>query len=320
VCTSFAHARACQRARSAVQGPLLEAVCAECCKVALSNATLTAVGNLGGTDRLGGKAALDVRSSTLHGMALEAAADVTVSFITSRCGDCTIKSSALATNMVIVNSQFDPALNETLQRSFASCKELQGRGVCDRSAICTDQPSGGRNCSCPFGFKAGTNEDGSECIDLCALAREATVSADSIILKPDGANLVNESANLRFSNFARAYSRGLSLRLVPKNGTRDASLADASELVKTSITTAGLYELQLRSMAPESGSTAICPLVDNLQVQCTPGLSAADADGTPCMPVISIVAASIRITSSAGVVVFDGQLRKGSLGAEQPRP
>jgi hypothetical protein len=38
------------------------------------------------------------------------------------------------------------------------------------------------------------------------------------------------------------------------------------------------------------------------------------------MPVISIVAASIRITSSAGVVVFDGQLRKGSLGAEQPRP
>ena len=38
------------------------------------------------------------------------------------------------------------------------------------------------------------------------------------------------------------------------------------------------------------------------------------------MPVISIVAASIRITSSAVVVVFDGQLRKGSLGAEQLRP
>jgi hypothetical protein len=111
--------------------------------------------------------------------------------------------------------------------------------------------------------------------------------------------------------------------LVPKNGTRDASLANASELVKTSITSAGLYELQLRHelrSTAENGSTTICPLLDTLQVQCTPGLSAADADGTPCMPVISIVAASIRITSSAGVVVFDGQLRKGSLGAEQPRP
>jgi hypothetical protein len=38
------------------------------------------------------------------------------------------------------------------------------------------------------------------------------------------------------------------------------------------------------------------------------------------MPVISITAASIRITSSAGVVVFDGQLRKGSLSAGQPQP
>ena len=69
----------CQRARLAVQGPLLAADCPECCKAALSNATLTAVGNLGGTARLGGKAALDVRNSTLHGMTLEAAADATVS-------------------------------------------------------------------------------------------------------------------------------------------------------------------------------------------------------------------------------------------------
>jgi len=221
--------------------------------------------------------------------------------------------------MVIVNSQFDPALSETLQRSFCSCEELQGRGICDRSAICTDQPSGGHNCSCPFGFKAGTNEDGSECIDLCALAQAATVSADSIILKPDGANLVNESANLNFSNFAIAQSHKLSLRLILKNGTRDASLADASELVKTGITSAGLYELQLRS-TDANGSTAICPLVENLELQCTPGVSAADAAGTPCMPVISITAASIRIVSSAGVVVFDGQLRKGSLGAGQPQP
>ena len=194
--------RASRRARLAVQGPLLAAECSECCNVALSNAVLTAVGNMGGKDRLGGKAALDVRNSTLHGMALEAAAGVTISFIASRCGNCTINSPALASKMVVVNSDFDPALNETLQRSFGSCEELQGRGICDRSAICTDQPSGGRQCSCPFGFKAGTNEDGSECIDLCALAREATVSADSIILKPDGANLVNESANLNFSNFA----------------------------------------------------------------------------------------------------------------------
>ncbi len=291
---------------------MLDAVCSECCKVALHNATLTAVGNLSGTARLGGKAALDVRNSTLHGMALEAAAGVMVSLITTRCGNCTINSSARASNMVIVNSEFDPALSETSQRSFGSCKELQGRGVCDRSAICTDQPSGGRQCSCPFGFKAGTNEDGSECIDLCALTREATVSAGSIILnKTDGANVVNESANLSFSNFASARSHELSLRLVPQNGTRDASLSDASELVKTGITSAGLYELQLRHelRSPNENKTTICSLVENLRVQCTPGLSAADAAGTPCMPVIKLSPASVRIQSSSGEVLFDGSPR-----------
>ncbi len=303
--------RACRRARLAVQGPLLDADCSECCKVALNNAVLTAVGNLGGTARLGGKAALDVRNSTLHGMALEAAAGVTVSFITSRCGNCTINSSALASKMVVVNSEFDPALNETLLGSFGSCTELQGRGVCDRSAICTDQPSGGRQCSCPFGFKAGTNEDGSGCIDLCALAREANVSADSIVLKPDGANLVNESAKLSFSNFASARSHELSLRLVPKNGTPDAPLTDPSKLVKTGITSAGLYELQLRHELRNTAEhkTTICPLVENLQVQCTPGLSAADAAGLPCMPILNLSQASVRIESSTGKVLFDGSSR-----------
>jgi hypothetical protein len=304
-------------ARSAVQGPLLIADCSSC-KVTLNNAVLTAIG---GSVHLGRATALSVRNCTLHGIALEATApepDVTVSFIASRCENCTINPFVLNNATAIVNSVFEPALGQTLLGSLGSCEELKARGVCDRSTICSDKPTGGRQCSCPFGFKAGTNEDGSACIDLCALAREATVSADSIILNPSSTNLVNESANLSFSNFASAQSHELSLRLVPKNATRDASLAKANELVKTGITSAGLYELQLRSAA-ENGSITICPLLDTLQVQCTPRLSAADVDGTPCMPVISIVAASIRITSSAGVVVFDGQLRKGSLGAEQPR-
>jgi hypothetical protein len=302
-----------------MQGPLLDADCSSC-KVALSNAVLTSVGNLGGTDRLGGKAALNVHNSTLHGMALEAEADVTVSLITSRCGNCTISSSALASKMVIVNSEFDPALTETSQRSLASCIDLQQRlGVCDRSAECSNNATGGRQCRCPFGSEPGAEYDGTQCIDLCTLAKNQPVYLEDsrTPISSDHA-IVNDSAHLDFSGFASIGTGvALEVRLVPKEGVRSLLLANTAALLQTGLTRAGAYELQLRSAAKES---AICTLVETLDVQCTQGLSAADADGTPCMPVISITAASIRIKSSAGVVVFDGQLRKGSLGAGQPRP
>jgi hypothetical protein len=250
-------------------------------------------------------------------MTLEAAADATVSFIASRCGNCTINPSALATQTVIVNSQFDPALNQTVQRSVASCEDLQQRlGVCDRSAECSDNSTGGRQCRCPFGSEPGAEYDGAQCVDLCTRAKKQPV-----YLKDSGTPLssdravVNDSASLDFTGFASiGTSVAMEVRLVPKQRVQSVSLANTAALLQTGSTHSGAYELQLRS------KSEICTLVETLDVQCTPGLSAADAAGLPCMPVINITAASIRITSSAGVVVFDGQLRKGSLGAEQPRP
>ncbi len=291
---------------------MLDADCSSC-KVALNNAVLNSVGNLGGTDRLRGNAAVDVLNSTLLGMALEAD---TVSFITSRCQNCTISPSALASKMVIVNSEFEPALNETLQLSFASCEDLQQRlGVCDRSALCSNS-TGGRQCRCPFGSEPGAKYDGTQCIDLCMLAKKQPVylKDSNIPLNSDRA-IVTDSARLDFTRFA-SIGKGVAMevRLVPKEGVQSVSLAATASLLQTGSTCIGAYELQLRSQS------AICKLVETLDVQCTQGLSAADADGMPCMPIISITAASIRIKNSAGVVVFDGQLRKGSLGAEQPRP
>ena len=296
-----------------MQGPFLDVVCS-CCEVALSRVSLTSSGSLGGIDRLRGNAALDVRNSTLYGMVLEAEAGVTVRFITSRCQNCMIHPSALASKTVIVNSEFDPALNETLQLSLASCDDLQQRlSVCDRSAECTNA-TGGRQCRCPFGFDPGAQYDGAQCIDLCTLAKKQSVFDSKTPLSSDRA-VVNDSARLDFTGFG-SIRKGVAMevRLVPKEGVQSVSLANTASLLQTGLTRSGAYELQLRSRSE------ICTLVETLDVQCTPGLSAADAAGTPCMPVISITAASIRITSSAGLVVFDGQLRKGSLGAGQPQP
>ena len=296
---------------------MLDADCPGSCKIALlNNAELYSVGSLGGTDRLGGKVALEVRNSTLHGLALETTVGVTVKFITSRCGNCTI--STLTEKMVIVNSQFEPALNETLQGSVASCEDLQQRlGVCDLKADCSDfSPTSGRTCSCPFGVKKDFDDDGSrlQCVDLCDLAQKGIVSADSSTLSRTNAK-VTESANLTFSFSDSDMNENVSVWLVPKNGMRNATLSALSsavtgvKLVETGVTGTGLYELQLRSKAEGGNSGTICPLVDALQVQCTPGKSAADAPGMPCMPVVNITAASVRITSSSGEVLFDGILR-----------
>ena len=300
---------------------MLTADCIECCKIELSNVALTAVGSLGGAARLGGKAALDVRNSKLQGMNLTTASlDVTVSFISSRFENSLISPGILNPAAVVVNSQFEPALNQTLLNSSVPCSELQRRGTCDRSAVCKDETSDGRLCECPFGFKVDPNDDGSQvkCLDLCDLAAEGIVTADSSMLSRNTTNVVNESSNFGFSNFfARSEKPNMkekvSVWLVPKNGTRNAPLSDttaAANLVETGVTSTGVYELQLRSRA-ESGKTSgtICTLVDSLEVRCTPGYSATDAPGMPCMPIVNLTAASVRITSSTHEVLFDGSSR-----------
>ena len=309
------------------------------CNVELTDAALTAIGSPGGTARLGGKAALVVRTSQLRGMTLKAGVidpsasvtdatapqpDVTVSLIATTCQNCTIDLFVVNTATVIVNSVFEPALNPALLlSSLVSCTELQRRGLCDRSAVCTDKRSGGRQCDCPFGFKAGTDKDGSQCTDLCELAREGTVASNSSMLSPSSANVISESARLSFSNFSSLEQpdviKLVSVWLWPKNGTRSASLSKASDLVQTGITSTGAYELQLRSVAESGGSSTICKLLDTLHVQCTPGHSAADADGLPCMPIVNLSAASVRIISSSNEVLFDGEPRAPIVAGDQLR-
>jgi hypothetical protein len=134
---------------------------------------------------------------------------------------------------------------------------------------------------------------------------------------------MNESARLSFSKFSRLEQPSITEKvrvwLVPKNGTRRAALADAAELVQTGISSAGAYELQLRSEAESGSSSTICTLLDTLQVQCTPGRSAADADGLPCMPIVNVSAASVRIISSSNEVLFDGGPRAPIVAGDKLR-
>ena len=78
---------------------------------------------------MGGKAALAVSNSTLRGLTLEAGAydpdsyevakvmvpmpDVTLSLIASNCNSCTISPFVLNPATVIVNSRFEPGVNQT---------------------------------------------------------------------------------------------------------------------------------------------------------------------------------------------------------------
>jgi hypothetical protein len=294
---------------------LLEADCSDCCKIELINATLTATESSEGS-RLRGKAALDVHNSTLHGITLYvSAADVTVSFISSHFLNSPINMDVLTpASNVIVNSKFEPALNPRLLNSSVLCSELQRRGTCDRSAVCSDETSDGRHCDCPFGFQVDRDDDGSKvtCLNLCELASRSTLAADSVKLSPSGANVMSESARLSFSNLSSLERKDLQGKvrawLVPKYGTSSASLSDAADLVRTGITSTGAYELQLRSVAKSASSSTICTLLQTLRVQCTPGQSAADGDGMPCMPIVNITAASVRILNSVGKVLFDGRL------------
>jgi hypothetical protein len=88
--------------------------------------------------------------------------------------------------------------------------------------------------------------------------------------------------------------------IVPMTGTQSVALANTTGLLQTGRTSTGTYEVQLRTQR------TVCKVVDKLRVSCTPGYSSADADGTACMPMVLIGAASIRILSSTGDVLFDG--------------
>ena len=244
--------------------------------------------------------------------------DVTVSFIASRCESCSISVLVLnPATAVILNSEFDPALSHALRNLAVPCAELQRRGICDRKAVCADKPTGGRQCSCPLGFGAPGPAGEIRCADLCALAKTQPVylEGSGTPLSVDR-SVVDDTAHLDFSGFAKAGSidpSAATVWLVPKEGVRSASLANTADLVQTGSTRTGSYELQLRS------HSEICTLVGTLDVRCTPGYSAADAEGMPCMPVVNITAAGIRIRSSAGEVVFDGQLRTADLDSKKPR-
>jgi hypothetical protein len=52
-------------------------------------------------------------------------------------------------------------------------------------------------------------------------------------------------------------------------------------------------------------SRSVCKLIEKLRVSCTPGLSATDADGLACMPMVLITAADVRIVSSTDKVLLD---------------
>ncbi len=314
-----------------MQGPFLKADCPTCCTILLLNAIVTSVGrfewqtdemaplSLGGTLSLGGNAALAVHKSTLQGMMLKTvennpAPGVTVSFISSRFENSSIDQSVVNPGNVIVNSKFESALLD----NTVPCSELKTRGTCDLRSVC-NETSVNRQCECPFGFHEDPNDDGSrvKCLDLCDLAQQGIVSADSSKLSRSSAN-VTESASLTFSNFLFSdpdMKKEVSVWLVPKDGMSDVPLSALSDaaaavrLVETGVTGTGSYELQLRSKAVGGNSGTICPLVDTLQVRCTPGKSAADAPGMPCMPLVNLTAASVRITSSTRELLFDGSSR-----------
>ena len=302
-------------------------VCSDCCTIELSNVTLT----LGGTALLGGKASFAVRNY-IYGLTLRAGAndptaaifnvleatvpvpEVTASFITSHCESCSISPLVMnPATTIIVNSDFEPALSH----SSVPCKELADRGICDRKAVCANKPSGGQQCSCPLGFGPPGPAGEIRCTDLCTLAATKHVYLEgSGTPLSSNRSVMSDTARLNFSEFVKSGSIDPSAATVwlwPKEGERSASLAYTADLVQTGSTRTGEYELQLRSRSE------ICTLVGTLDVRCTPGYSAADTEGMPCMPVANITAAGIRIKSSTGEVVFDGQLRAADLDLEEPR-
>jgi hypothetical protein len=142
---------------------------------------------------------------------------------------------------------------------------------------------------------------------MCVLAQKQPVYADGSRTALDsGKASVTDSTRLDFSDL-RKHLEGkgvdtstVSVWIVPTNGVHSVFLADTTGLIKTGSTTTGTYEVQLRN------ARAICKVVDDLRVRCTPGYSTADADGMACMPIVIITAAGIRIFSSTGDVLFDG--------------
>jgi hypothetical protein len=296
-----------------LQGPLLDADCSGCCNIKLQNSHVAITGeHLAGTMLLGGKAALTVRNTSLLGLSLAPGTkglmgDVSVTIVLSRCRNCSIDASILA-DTAIVNSEFsEPPLSEAVQGSLLSCDALQKSQICDRQGTCTNNTAGGRQCSCPSGFDPDTSNDGSRCLDVCSLAAAQRVYADNG-QDPLGAGSasVTDSTRLSFSRMLDHLSgKGvdastINVWIVPTTGTHSVPLANTTGLIQTGSTSTGIYEVQLRT------ERTVCKVVDKLRVSCTPGYSSADADGMACMPKVVISAASIRIFSSTGDVLFDG--------------
>ena len=292
----------------------MAAGCAGGCEIKLldSNVTLGNGGSAAGTARLGGKAALTIRRSSVRGLHLgpaSGAANVIVTIVLSELQSSSIDPSILNAS-AIFNSKFsDPPLHETLQGSSFSCEELQKRQICDRYGSCSDALTGGRQCGCPSGFEAGTGEDGSRCLDVCALAQNQPIYADAngTELSFDSAT-VTDSTRLDFSSIHTHLKNSgvdaskVTVWIVPTTAMHSGPLGDTSGLIETGKTSTGAYEVQLRI------ERVVCKIVAKLQLRCTPGYSAADGEGMACMPVVGITAAGIRIFSSTGDVLFNGTL------------
>jgi hypothetical protein len=233
---------------------------------------------------------------------------VSVTIVLSRCRNCAIDALILNAT-AIVNSEFSkPPLSETVQGGLLSCDALQNRQICDRRGTCSNNNiTGGQQCSCPSGFDPDTGNDGSRCLDVCILVQAQPVYADNSQspLDAKGASVM-DSTRLSFSRVLDHLTTqgvdasSVSVWIVPTTGTHSVALANTTGLIQTGSTSTGTYEVQLRT------PSSVCKVVDKLRVSCTPGYSSADADGMACMPMVFISAASIRILSSTGDVVFDG--------------
>ncbi len=295
-----------------MQGPLLDADCSGCCNIKLHNSSVAiAGGNPTRTVLLGGKAVLAVRNSSIVGLSLAPSTegptpDVSATIVLSHCRNCSIDPSILAATAIVNSEFFKLPVSEAVQASLLSCDALQKSLICDRQGTCSDNPSGGRQCGCPSGFDPDTNNDGSRCLDVCTLAQAQPVYADNgqSPLGADSAS-VTDSTRLNFSRVLdHLTSKGVdastvSVWIVPTTGTHSVLLANTTGLIQTGSTSTGTYEVQLRAQR------TVCKVVDTLRVSCTPGYSSADADGMACMPMVLISAASIRIFSSTGDVLFD---------------
>ena len=122
----------------------MDADCSGCCNIKLHNSHVTiAGGNQAGNVQLGGKAALTVRNTSLHGFSLALfgpAPDVAVTMVLSHCRNCSIDASILNAT-AIVNSEFsEPPFSEAVQGNLPS---RNARFVIAKARVLMLKPAGG---------------------------------------------------------------------------------------------------------------------------------------------------------------------------------